>query len=109
MIDKPRAEDDAAPELHNDEQDDEPGQAQTLADEAMKGGGQESSPLDSTKPDDSGDLSDDSTQDLVDHMRDMEQSGRIDMDAFRGEPNHDDNEDKYGPGSKLDDLPSDGS
>ena len=42
-------------------------------------------------------------------MRDMEQSGRIDMGAYRGEPNMDDNEDKYGPDSKEDDLPSDGS
>ena len=41
---------------------------------------------------------DDSTQDLVDHMRDMESSGRIDMDAYRGEPNMDDNAGKYGEG-----------
>jgi len=39
----------------------------------------------------------------------MEQSGRIDMGAYLGEPNMDDNEDKYGEESKLDDLPSDGS
>ncbi len=52
----------------------------------------------------------DSTQDTVDHMRDMESSGRIDMGAFRGEDNHDDNEDKYGKSAKVDpDLPSDGS
>jgi hypothetical protein len=43
-------------------------------------------------------------------MRDMEQSGRIDMGAYSGEPNFDDNEDKYGEESKVDkDLPSDGS
>ena len=39
----------------------------------------------------------------------MEQSGRIDMGAFRGEPNMDDNEDMYGDENKLDDLPSDGT
>ena len=100
---------DEAPELHNAEQDDELEQAQTLADEALRGEARRASPLDSVKPDDENDLSDDSTQDLIDHMRDMEASGRIDMSAFAGEPNHDDNEDKYGDEAKLDDLPADGS
>ena len=100
--------DDAA-ELHNAEQDDELEQAQTLADEALRGEARRASPLDSVKADNEGELMDDSTQDLIDHMRDMEQSGRIDMSAFAGEPNHDDNEDKYGDEAKLDDLPGDGS
>ena len=86
---------DQAPELHNAEQDDEPEQAQTVADEALAGGAREASPLDSVKPDD-GEGDDDSTQDLIDKMRDMEQSGRIDMGAFAGEPNMDDDEGKYG-------------
>ena len=98
-----------APELHNDEQDDELAQAHTVADEALAGGARDASPLDSVKPDDDGEIMDDSTQDLIDKMRDMEQSGRIDMDAYLGEPNHDDNEDKYGDENKLDDLPGDGS
>ena len=51
----------------------------------------------------------DSTQDLVDHMRDRERSGRIDMGAYRGEDNMDDNEDKYGEENKIDDLRSDGT
>ena len=42
-------------------------------------------------------------------MRDMEQSGRIDMGAYRGEPNLDDNEDKYGEDNKEDDLAGDGA
>ena len=42
-------------------------------------------------------------------MRDMEQSGRIDMSAYAGEENLDDNEDKYGDETRVDDLPSDGS
>jgi hypothetical protein len=46
---------------------------------------------------------------VIDHMRDMEKSGRIDMGAFAGEPNMDDNEDKYGEDSKEDDLRSDGT
>jgi hypothetical protein len=98
-----------APELHNAEQDDELEQTQTVAEEALRGGAREASPLDSIKSDEPGEVMDDSSQDLIDKMRDMEQSGRIDMGAFRGEPNHDDNEDMYGEENKLDDLPSDGS
>ena len=97
---------DQAPELHNDEQDDHLSQAQEVADEARNKDG-EHSPLDSVKV--KGGIDDDSTQDIIDHMRDMEQSGRIDMGAFRGEPNMDDNEDKYGEDSKEDDLRSDGT
>jgi len=52
---------------------------------------------------------DDSSQDLIDKMRDMEQSGRIDMGAYTGEPNMDDNEDKYGEENREDDLRSDGT
>ncbi len=98
-----------APELHNAEQDDELEQTQTVADEALAGGAREASPLDSVKSDEPGEVMDDASQDLVDKMRDMEQSGRIDMGAYLGEPNHDDNEDKYGDEAKLDDLPGDGS
>lgn len=125
MTDKPRAEhdpiadvelediDDDAELEENSEQDDEMEQAQTLADEVLAGCANDPSPLDSEKDDNDSDLMDDSTQDLVDHMRDMEQSGRIDMGAFRGEPNHDDNEDKYGETGREDEdddgYPSDGS
>ena len=101
---KPPSED--APETFNDEQEDEGSQAQSIAEEARNKDG-ESSPLDSIKVN-SG-IDDDSTQDLIDHMRDMEQSGRIDMDAYAGEENLDDNEDKYGEENRVDDLPSDGS
>jgi hypothetical protein len=112
MTDRPRDErptDDQAPELHNAEQDDELEQSQTVAEEALRGEAREASPLDSIKNDEPGEVMDDSSQDLIDKMRDMEQSGRIDMGAFAGEPNHDDNEDKYGDEAKLDDLPADGS
>jgi hypothetical protein len=104
MIDRPRENSaEQAPELHNAEQDDELGQAQTVADEALAGGAREASPLDSIKPDDDGGLLDDSTQDLIDKMRDMEQSGRIDMGAYRGEPNHDDEDEAYGDAIDDDD------
>ena len=104
MTDRPRQSSaDDAPELNNAEQDDEPGQAQTVADEALAGGGREASPLDSVKPDDEGEVLDDSSQDLIDKMRDMEQSGRIDMGAYRGEPNHDDEDETYGEEIDADD------
>jgi hypothetical protein len=97
--------DDVAPETFNDEQEDEDSQAQSIADEARHRDA--SSPLDSVKV--RGGIDDDSTQDLIDHMRDMEQSGRIDMDAYAGEENLDDNEDKYGEDLKPDpDLTGDG-
>jgi hypothetical protein len=105
MIDRNPASEDA-PETHNDEQDDERSQAQSIAEEARYKDA-EASPLDSIKV--GGGIDDDSTQDLIDHMRDMEQSGRIDMDAYAGEENLDDNEDKYGEENRVDDLPSDGS
>ena len=98
---------DLAPETHNDEQDDHLSQAQEVAEEARNKDG-EASPLDSIKV--GGGIDGTDSQDLIDKMRDMEQSGRIDMGAYRGEPNMDDNEDKYGPDSKVDpDLPSDGT
>src|SRR6478736_10190817 len=109
MTDRERIPADEAPELHNAEQDDEREQAQTVADDALRGLARDPSPLDSEKPDDEGEVLDDSSQDLIDKMRDMEQSGRIDMGAYRGEPNMDDNEDKYGDEAKLDDLPGDGA
>jgi hypothetical protein len=113
MTDRPRPSGERisaeeAPELHNAEQDDELEQAQTLAEEARNKDA-EASPLDSIKADEPGEVMDDSSQDLIDKMRDMEQSGRIDMGAYRGEPNMDDNEDKYGEENREDDLPSDGS
>jgi hypothetical protein len=112
MIDTPRQsgerlDEDQAPELHNSEQDDEQEQTQTVAEDALDGMAFQPSPLDSVKV--GGGIDDDSTQDLIDHMRDMEQSGRIDMGAYAGEENYDDNEDKYGDDSRVDDLPSDGS
>ncbi len=89
-----------APETHNDEQDDERSQAQTVSQDAQAE--QLRSPTESRKSANSSGLMGDCTQDVIDHMRDMESSGRIDMDAYRGEPNHDDNEGKYGPAGEVD-------
>jgi hypothetical protein len=89
-----------APEADNVEQDDESAQAQTLADEAL---GRSSSDfgLDDTEKVSTGDDSDD-VQDLVDHMRQMETSGRIDMSAYRGERNDDEEEGRYGEAAEED-------
>lgn len=86
------------PEAHNDEQDDEQSQAQTVSRQAQHP--RTGSPTESVKR--KGGANGDSTQDLIDHMRDMESSGRIDMDAYKGEPNMDDDEDKYGAGHDPD-------
>ena len=95
-----------APEAHNDEQDDHRSQTQEVAEQARERGNA-GAPTESVKGDNSSGLLGDSTQDTVDHMRDMESSGRIDMNAYRGEPNHDDNEGKYGKTNEVDpELPN---
>jgi hypothetical protein len=45
----------------------------------------------------------DDTEDLVEKMEAMNRSGRIDMDAFAGEPQMDDEEDSFGPTEDADD------
>lgn len=98
-----------APETHNSEQDDEQAQAQTLADEANgRKPGDYGSPTESVKPK-KGDLDEDSTPDLIDQMHAMERSGRIDMGAYNGEENMDDEEGKYGEENRPDDVPLGGS
>lgn len=83
---------DLAPELVNDEQEDESSQAQTVADQAIERNTSVFG-LDESEKVSTGDISDDA-QDLVDHMRQMETSGRVDMDAFAGEPSHDDEDER---------------
>jgi hypothetical protein len=93
-------------DAQNAEQDDAESQAQTVAEDALfrdrqgedtEHGGR-SNPAQVT-PDD--------VQDLVDHMTDMDRSGRIDMDAFAGEDNMDD-EDGSVPDYGGEKLPDDG-
>lgn len=96
---------DLAPEAHNQEQDDSASQAQTLADEALGratsvlGAGEETerTPGDGDEPG--------STPDLVDHMKQMVSSGRIDMGAYRGERNDDDEEGSLGEAGIDDETP----
>ena len=96
-----------APETHNDEQDDHRSQAQEVAEQARNADAR--SPTESVKPENPASIVSNSAQDTIDHMRDMESSGRVDMDAYSGEPNHDDNVDKYGKGRKPDGLRGDGT
>ena len=95
------------PEADNDEQDPVGQQAQDVAADAMRESSHTTSPLESTKPKSNDyDPAPDSTGDLVDEMRRMEGEGRIDMSAFAGEPNHDDEPGTYG-GVTTDDLDAD--
>jgi len=99
---------DLAPEMHNDEQDDHRSQAQEVAQQA-RDRARSGSPTESRRDPHTNDPMGSSTQDTIEHMRDMESSGRIDLDAFEGEPNHDDNVDEPGPERKVDDLRGDGT
>lgn len=98
---EPRQTGDIAPELHNSEQEDEQLQAQTVTDEALRGGA--TFGLGDTEKVSTGDDSDD-VQDIVDHMHQMVTSGRIDSSAFAGEPNHDDEDAPFPAGDDGDDL-----
>ncbi|MCW0198569.1 hypothetical protein [Sphingopyxis sp.] len=98
MIDDPRSSSEA-PETRNREQDDEEAQAQTVAEAARHARSLEDSHKAKAR-----DETDD-VEDLVDHMRQMERSGRIDMGAYRGERSDDDEEDELGPGGIDDDEP----
>jgi hypothetical protein len=99
MNDAPRNRETEAPETRNREQDDEDAQAQTVAEAARNAHRLE----DSDKAPARGESDD--AQDLVDHMRQMERSGRIDMDAYRGERSDDDEDDELGPGGMEDGAP----
>lgn len=100
------------PETHNDEQEEHLQQAQQVAKEARQLTPATEMPTASEKGRGKSGLMNDSTQDTVDHMRDMEESGRIDMDSYRGEPNYDDDGEKYGHKNRIDEsgdpVPNDG-
>jgi len=98
-----------APEMHNDEQDDHRMQAQEVSEEARRTTVTTQMPTESERGPNGTGIFGNSTQDTVEHMRDMESSGRIDMNAFAGEPNFDDNVDKYGEDAKPDGLRGDGT
>lgn len=80
------------PETVNRSQDDEASQSQTLA---SSSGGDADFALEDSEKVAASDEADD-VQDLVDHMHDMVHSGRIDMDAYRGERSDEDEEGMFG-------------
>ncbi|MEE4337432.1 hypothetical protein [Erythrobacter sp.] len=85
-----------APETHNDEQDEHRQQAQEVASEAQSEESGEPGATESRKAPSPGiDNVAGNERDMIDEMRDMEDSGRIDHSAYAGEPNHDDNTGKY--------------
>lgn len=92
--------DDLPPETVNTEQQDAESQAQSVAEEArtratsVLGLGKSEKPSSGLDPDD--------TQDLVDHLEQMDSSGAIDMSAYDGEETMDDLENKYGRSAAAD-------
>ncbi len=98
MIGRERDED--APEAVNREQEDE-GQAQDVADDALhpqRGGG--SVKGNHRNP---AQIIPDDVPDLVETMERMVSSGRIDNDAYAGEPQHDDEEELLGDTEDMED------
>jgi hypothetical protein len=89
-----RTQDPMPPDARNREQDDEDAQAQTVTDEALDRATAPFGLSDTEKV--SGGIDDADAQDLVDHMRQMDSSGIIDMSAFQGERNDDDEDETYG-------------
>ncbi len=89
-----------APETVNTEQDDEDAQAQTVADDALT---RATSVLGTDSDHVASAPGEADAQDLVDHMKQMETSGVIDMSAYEGEPSHDDEPDTYGGSEDGDD------
>ena len=100
------------PELFNSEQDDEAAQAQTVSDDAIHAIANRSANLESehggtTNP---AQIDPDDTQDVLDHMNQMERSGKIDMDAYRAERSDDDEPDSFGESAlEPDDIDSGGN
>lgn len=87
--------DDIAPENDNSEQDD-PGQAQDVAEDALVRGTDLSEDSEHGGRPNPAQIIPDDVPDTVDLMERMVRSGHIDNDAFAGEPEHDDEEDILG-------------
>jgi hypothetical protein len=97
MTDNPRQRpdvDDPDPDPNtredNAEQNDEGSQAQDVAADALRNPYRADVETERGGRPDPSQLIPDDTQDLVDHINDMDRSGRIDMGAFDGEDNMDD-------------------
>ncbi len=80
----------------NSEQDDAGSQANSVADDARARGTDLSEDSEHGGTSDPYQIIPDDVPDLVDKMNEMNRSGRIDNDAFAGEPQMDDEEDGLG-------------
>lgn len=88
------AQDSDAPEGKNRSQRDEARQAQTVSEQARNV--DRATASDHDPSDDAGAVNPQDKQDLVDHMKQMERSGKIDNSAYRGERNDADSESPLG-------------
>lgn len=88
--------DNASFETENREQDDADAQAQSVADDALGRAADQSEDSERGGRSDPAALTPDDVPDIVDRMEQMVSSGRLDMDAFRGEPDHDDEPGMHG-------------
>lgn len=96
---------DLAHENTNLEQDEEDSQAQSVTDDARNRSLAEHDLDDTEKPPNPADA-----PDLVDHMKQMDTDGGVDMSAYDGEETMDDLENKYGRDKAADpDLADDDS
>lgn len=89
-----RQTDELAPENTNSEQRDGDSQSHTVAEDARDRTTSAFSLGDSEKLESS--FNAPNVEDLVDHINQMLTSGAIDMSAYAGEPNHDDEDETYG-------------
>lgn len=90
-----------APEARNAEQEDEQGQAQQVAEDARRAAAGAGFSTEESEHGERGNvagMNPEDLQDVVDHMNQMERSGRIDMDAYRGERSDDDESGMLGEG-----------
>lgn len=99
-----RVQHEETPEAFHPEQEDEGAQAHAVAEVELHGENATFGLSDSEKV--PGGIDDLNAADLVDHMNEMVTSGRIDMSAYRGERNDDDEEGSLGPQGREDDFPS---
>lgn len=95
-----RRNDTLAPETVNTEQQDAEAQSQSVAEDAMVRSTSVLGLDDSGKP--ASGMNAASAQDLVDHIKQMDTSGMIDMSAFSGEETMDDLENRYGRSAAAD-------
>ena len=87
------------PETETQEQDDSDTQAQSVAQDALDRATDSYEDSEKGGSESVGEISPDDTPDLIDRMEQMVSSGHIDMDAYRGEPAHDDEADSTGADS----------